>query len=70
MFLFCFINMSIDFIRLSEWNSGYNATLPNKYALILIIISIVLTILAGFIPAKKAAKQDPVVALRTEWLIS
>lgn len=47
-------------------NYNINATLPNKYALILIIISIFLTILAGFVPAKKAAKQDPVVALRTE----
>ena len=47
-------------------NYNINATLPNKYALILIIISIILTIIAGFIPAKKAAKKDPVIALRTE----
>ena len=34
--------------------------------IVLILISIVLTILAGFIPSKKAAKQDPVIALRSE----
>lgn len=42
------------------------ATLGLKPAIILIIISVVLTMIAGFIPSKKAAKQDPVIALRTE----
>ena len=32
----------------------------------LIIIAVILTMIAGFIPSKKAARQDPVVALRTE----
>ena len=35
-------------------------------AVILVIISVVLTVLAGFIPAKIAAKKDPVEALRSE----
>ena len=35
-------------------------------ALILIIISLTLTIIGGFIPALMASKKDPVVALRTE----
>lgn len=35
-------------------------------ALVLIIISIIITMLGGLFPAKKAAKKDPVVALRTE----
>ncbi len=35
-------------------------------ALILVAISVVLTMVAGFIPAKMAAKKDPVKALRTE----
>lgn len=36
------------------------------HALILIIISVVLILIGGFIPAKMAAKKDPVNALRTE----
>ena len=43
-----------------------NAVLNLKPALILVLISVLLTMLAGFIPSKKAAKQDPVVALRSE----
>ena len=42
------------------------AKLPVAGGIILVIISIVLTMLAGFIPAKMAAKKDPVVALRSE----
>lgn len=42
------------------------AFLPISSALILIGISIVLTLLGGLIPAKKAAHQDPVIALRSE----
>ena len=40
--------------------------LPLSSALIMIGLSIGLTMLSGLIPAKKAAHQDPVVALRTE----
>ena len=40
------------------------ATLPVLGAVILVLISIVLTLIAGFIPAKIAAKKDPVIALR------
>ena len=47
-------------------NYDVNAVFPYGAALSLIIISIVLTVLAGIIPSKKAAKQDPVIALRTE----
>lgn len=43
-----------------------NAVLNLKPALILVLISVFLTMLAGFIPSKKAAKQDPVIALRSE----
>ena len=32
----------------------------------LVIISMILTMIAGFIPSRMAAKKDPVVALRTE----
>ena len=47
-------------------NYDINAVLPTQYAIILVIISVVLTIFAGIIPSRKASKQDPVIALRTE----
>ena len=43
-----------------------SAFLPWQTALILIGISIFLSVFAGFIPSRSAAKKDPVVALRTE----
>ena len=43
-----------------------NAYLPWQTALILIGISVLLSVFAGFIPSRSAAKKDPVVALRTE----
>lgn len=42
------------------------AALPWYAALIMIVISVVLTLISGLIPASAAAKKDPVVALRTE----
>ena len=42
------------------------ARLNPLHALLLIIISITLTLIGGFIPAKMASKKDPVIALRTE----
>lgn len=42
------------------------AQLPVAGGVILIIISMLLTFIAGLIPAKFAAKKDPVVALRSE----
>ena len=46
--------------------SSINAYLHPVAALILILISILLTMVAGLIPARMASKRDPVVALRTE----
>ncbi len=40
--------------------------LPIAQAGLMILISITLTLIAGLIPASKAAKKEPVVALRTE----
>ena len=45
---------------------GLRAQLPVEGAVILVIISAVLTLFAGLIPSRSAAKKDPVVALRTE----
>ncbi len=42
------------------------AALPSRGAVILVIISMVLTFIAGLIPSSMAAKKDPVEALRTE----
>jgi len=42
------------------------AILPVGAAVILVVISMVLTTVAGLIPSLAAAKKDPVVALRTE----
>ena len=42
------------------------ATLTPTTALIMIAVSIVLTSISGLIPARSAAKKDPVIALRTE----
>ena len=45
---------------------GLKAALPVQGAVVLVAISALLTIIAGLIPSKVAAKKDPVVALRTE----
>ena len=47
-------------------NVGNVAQLPIEVALILIVISIVLTMLAGLIPSRIAARKDPVESLRSE----
>ena len=46
--------------------AGLKAALPIQGAVVLVAISALLTIIAGLIPSRLAAKKDPVVALRTE----
>ena len=48
--------------------SGVNnlAQLPLGGAIVLVLISVVLTMIAGLIPSRLASKKDPVIALRTE----
>ena len=43
-----------------------HAMVPFNAGVTLVIISMILTIIAGLIPAKMASKKDPVIALRTE----
>ncbi len=43
-----------------------NASLPATAAVILILLSVGLTVLSGLLPSGKAAKSDPVTALRSE----
>lgn len=45
---------------------GLSAFLPPMAAIILVAISMTLTLIAGLIPSRLAAKKDPVEALRTE----
>lgn len=47
-------------------NTQINASLPPVAGIILVILSTVLTLIGGIIPSRKAAKEDPVTALRTE----
>ena len=42
------------------------AVLPWQAAIILVIISMVLTLIAGLFPSRIAANKDPVEALRSE----
>ena len=42
------------------------ANLSYLSSLILILISVILTLIAGLIPSSKASKKDPVIALRSE----
>lgn len=46
--------------------NNLSAYLPPITAVILILISMLLTLIAGIIPSRSAAKKDPVIALRTE----
>ena len=56
------INAIIDAIT----NISGLAVLPYNASVILVLISMFLTFIAGLIPSKFAAKKDPVTALRTE----
>ena len=47
-------------------NKSINAVLPPLAAIVLVVISMLLTVVAGLIPSRVAANKDPVVALRTE----
>ena len=53
-------------IHLIAETDNVNAILPVGGALLLVILSVFLTFLGGLIPSKKAARKDPVTALRTE----
>ncbi len=46
--------------------ANLKAILPPEIAVVLVIISVLLTLISGIIPSRSAAKKDPVVALRTE----
>ncbi len=58
--------LPINLVLKSFTNIANLASLPWIGAIALIAISVVLTFIAGLIPARAAAKKDPVIALRTE----
>ena len=60
------LNIPINLIIKAISNISGIASLPVAGAIILVAISMVLTIIAGLIPAKMASNKDPVEALRTE----
>ena len=47
-------------------NYDINAVLPVAAAMILVVLSVILTLISGLIPSGQAAKKDPVLALRSE----
>lgn len=47
-------------------NTDIVAVLPVQAGVILITLSVILTLIGGFIPSKQADKKDPVLALRSE----
>ena len=60
------LNIPINIIIKAITGVSNLSSLPVGGAVILIVISMILTVIAGSIPAKMAAKKDPVEALRTE----
>lgn len=60
------LNIPINMIIKSVANISDVSKLPVEGGVILVVISMVLTVIAGLIPSKIAAKKDPVEALRTE----
>lgn len=61
-----FISLPINIIVKALANIDKIATMPLNSALFLIILSIILNVIAGLIPANMASKKNPVIALRNE----
>ena len=60
------ISLVVNLILKPLIGYAHIAALPLDQALLLVLLSIGLTSMSGLLPAKSAAKKDPVVALRTE----
>ena len=60
------LNIPINIIIKNITEVSNISKLPYKGAIILVIISMLLTVIAGLIPSRIASKKDPVEALRTE----
>ena len=62
----CILNIFINIGIKKITGVTVSAVLPIGSAIVLIIISTLLTLIGGLIPSKIASKKDPVIALRTE----
>ena len=60
------LNIPINAIIKNITDISGISKLPMAGAIILVIISVVLTLIAGLIPSRMASKKDPVIALRSE----
>ena len=60
------LNIPINLIINNITGINGLAKLPVNGAIVLVIISIMLTFIAGLIPSRMASKKDPVIALRSE----
>lgn len=60
------LNIPISMVIKNLTGIGKIAKLPITGAVVLVAISVALTMIAGLIPSKLAAKKDPVIALRSE----
>lgn len=60
------LNIPINIIIKAVTDIGGLSSLPVVGGVVLVIISMLLTVIAGLIPARMASKKDPVEALRTE----
>lgn len=60
------LNIPINAIILKITQIEMKSVLPIQYACMLVFISVFLTVIAGLIPSKFAAKKDPAVVLRSE----
>ena len=61
-----FVSVIVNAILKPLIGYAHIAALPIGQAVLLVVLSVVLTTISGLIPARSAAKKDPVVALRTE----
>jgi len=60
------ISIPVNMILKNLVNISNLCKLPIIPSIILVIISVLLTVIAGLIPSRIASKKDPVIALRTE----
>lgn len=59
-------HLPLNWILENLFGQGVRASLPIEAAIILVVLSVVLSFIAGLIPSRQASEKDPVDALRTE----
>lgn len=66
IFISWMLTFPINSVISKAVGDGVNVHIPVDSAIFLILLSVIITVIGGLMPAKSAAKKDPVVALRTE----